>query len=229
MKNWKKYAFEFISIFVAVVAAFALDKWNSDRKDAVAEEKILREIINGLEQDKGDLKLNIQGHNVGIRACAYWRAAVLGDTVPVDSLMFMMQSLARDFISIQNPTGYQSLRSRGLELVKDDSLRSDIINLYEYDLAVLRKLEEDYGEMQFHARYQPTFHEVIAPSLRYGPQGWPVDLARPVVLTEADRQRMLLLLYKIESDRKFILHFYDRIEERVNEVVAHIERVLADR
>ncbi len=225
----KKYLFEFTSIFVAVISAFTLDKCNSDRRDARAEEKILQEIASGLTTDKNDILLNIHGHRTGIRAAHFWRAAVRGDSLSMDSLQFFMQALARDFISIQNPTGYQSLRSRGLELVAEDSLRSDIIGLYEYDLAVLRKLEEEYGEMQFHVRYQPIFHEVVGPHLQYNEAGTPVSFTQPMPLSGTDRQRMLLILWKMEQDRYFILAFYARMEQRINGVIDHIDRVLKKR
>ena len=46
--NWKRFGFESLSIFIAVVAAFALDNWNENRKEQLAESKILTEVYNGL-------------------------------------------------------------------------------------------------------------------------------------------------------------------------------------
>ena len=59
--KWKKYSFEFLSIFVALISAFALNNWNDNRKDSLAESKILLEILNGLEKDKKDIELNVKG------------------------------------------------------------------------------------------------------------------------------------------------------------------------
>lgn len=42
----KKFGFEFLSIFIGVFAAFALDSWNETRKDKYVEIKILSEINN---------------------------------------------------------------------------------------------------------------------------------------------------------------------------------------
>ncbi|WP_417612232.1 hypothetical protein [Owenweeksia hongkongensis] len=49
--SWRKNGFEFLSIFIAVVSAFALNNWNENRRDAHSENKILMEIYNGLEKD----------------------------------------------------------------------------------------------------------------------------------------------------------------------------------
>ena len=227
--GWKKYAFEFLSIFVAVIAAFALDKWNSDRKDAQAEEKILLEISHGLQKDLEDIRLNMAGHRDGMNACIYWRKVLTGEQAPADSLLQYTFSLTRDFIAIQNSSGYESLRSRGLELVQDDSLRSDIISLYEYDLKILAKLEEDYGEMQLHASYYPAFSALIAPHLRFSPSGVPSGLDLPLDLDTLARDRFLLDLWKIQQNRAFTHHYYGAVEQRIRAVDAHIGRILAER
>ena len=58
-KSWKRYGFEFLSIFVAVISAFALNNWNENRKGRDAEDKILAEIYNGLRKDLSDIDMNI--------------------------------------------------------------------------------------------------------------------------------------------------------------------------
>lgn len=227
--TWRKYAFEFVLVFVAVIAAFALSQWSSDRRDAHAEEKILREISRGLTKDLEDIHVNRTGHEQGLRACAFWQKVALGEAVIVDSLEMRMQTLTRDFISLQNGSGYQSLRSRGLELVTDDSLRSDIIALYEYDMAILTKLEESYGEMQFFALYQGLFSEVVGPHLRFSEQGRPIGLDLPLGSPEADRRRFLLALHRIEANRRFALRYYELVVQRITAVQAHIDEVLTAR
>ena len=59
--NWKKYALEFISIFIAVVSAFAINNWNDNRNNIISEQKILIEIKNGIEIDIQDFNGNIIG------------------------------------------------------------------------------------------------------------------------------------------------------------------------
>ena len=54
--KWKKYIIEFLSVFVAVVSAFALTNWNDNRKSSHSEQKILTEIRNGISIDKQDFE-----------------------------------------------------------------------------------------------------------------------------------------------------------------------------
>lgn len=67
--NFGRYTFEFLSIFVAVVSAFALNNWNDNRRDEYAAEKILLEIQHGLDKDLEDININIFGHQTGINSC----------------------------------------------------------------------------------------------------------------------------------------------------------------
>ena len=91
MKNWRKYAFEFFSIFVAVVSAFALNNWNNNRLEAYSEQKILQEIANGIELDISDLKNNQLGHRMSIRAIDKFKQLLRGDSLNQDTI-------ARDYI-----------------------------------------------------------------------------------------------------------------------------------
>ncbi len=220
--NWKKYGFEFLSIFIAVVTAFALNNWNDNRRDAHSENKILIEIYNGLEKDLEDIKLNISGHKDGISACNYFRGAFAGNNIKIDSLMVHYFNLTRDFVSIQNIAGYETLKSKGLELVANDSLRLEIISLYEYDYNTLRKLEEEYAEMQFQENYFKEINEVVAPYFNIDSNGNITGIDLPLNIQKDKRNELLLYLWKIQSNRIFILHYYSEIEQKINEVKEHI-------
>lgn len=84
--NWRRYLLEFLSVFVGVSMAFALTKWNEDRKIDRTELKILSEIRSGLNSDLEDLRINVFGHQAGLDACAYFRGLVMDSVYPTDSV-----------------------------------------------------------------------------------------------------------------------------------------------
>lgn len=221
--NWKTYTFEFLSIFVAVISAFALNNWNDNRRDRIAENKILTEISIGLEKDLEDIKLNAEGHKFGIKACNYFRKIASQQDVSSDSSLYHYFNLTRDFISIQNIAGYETLKSRGLELIQNDSLRQCIISLYEYDYSTLRKFEEEYVEMQFHESYFNRINEILGPKFQLNSSGNLRDISLPLNLTENEAKLLAIYLWKIEINRSFILQFYAEMEEKIKSV-----RVLID-
>ncbi|MEL6254072.1 MAG: hypothetical protein AAFR87_18835 [Bacteroidota bacterium] len=224
--NWKNYGFEFLSIFIAVISAFALTNWQENRRERKAEDKILIEILHGLEKDIEDVNLNMRGHKGGLRACAYWRRLINHESNSLDTLTQYYFALTRDFISIQNVSGYETLKSRGLELIEDDSLRFDIISIYEYDYEILLKFEEEYQEMQFHRSYYEEINKIIAPHLSFNETGEITGLKVPLKLNANERKLLLSYLWKISLNRNFILKYYADLKDKLEKLQIKIDKHL---
>jgi hypothetical protein len=222
--RFRNHAFEFFSIFIAVIAAFALDNWNDNRKNAQVEHSILVEIRNGLRLDIKDIEINKFGHEQGLKSVSFWSRILDGATPPPDSIMQGYFDLFRDFVSIQNRSGYESLKSNGLNLIKDDSLRFHIISFYEYDMENLRKFEEEYQEMQFHENYSHTFNEIMSPHFKFD-EGL-FDLEGSVSLSTNDKKRILLDLWQVSANRAFCLQYYNELETKTKDLITQIEDYL---
>ena len=225
-KNWRIIAIEFISVFTAVFLAFALNNWNENRRDNNAETKILKEISNGLKKDIEDIHINIGGHQKGILACKYWRKVIEGEAFDSDSIQVYYQSLTRDFVSIQNISGYETLKSKGLEIINNDSLRFKIISLYEYDFTTLKKFEETYYEMQFQQNYFKEINNMVSPFFVFNKAGSIEDIRFPDRLDRRTTNIFLSYLMKIEINRIFLLNYYSRIEQKVKWLLLDIENEL---
>lgn len=225
-RSWKKYLFEFLSIFVAVISAFALNNWNDNRRDNRAESKILTEILNGLEKDQQDVAINKGGHESGIRSCIFWRDIVLGKQANLDSVGQYYWNLTRDFTAIQNTSGYETLKSRGFELIDNDKLRAKIISLYEFDYQSLRKLEEEYYESQFQENYFMRINDMIAPNLIFDIKGNLKSIALPLKLSKTEKNLMLSYLWKIQINRYFIMSSYDEVKMKIEQLIEQIKQEL---
>lgn len=204
-KSFKSYLFEFLSILIAVLSAFALNNWNEGRKARLAEEKILDEVFQGLQKDLVDIEENMKGHELGQRSVAFFRELLDGSEPSQDSLFFYYISVFRDFVSVQNTSGYEALKSKGFEIVRDDSLRMDIISLYEYDYNILRKFEEEYAEMQYHSSYSADFNRILAPFFELDHRGRPMRIGGLHALPPADRNLLYLQLSLVETNRNLTL------------------------
>ncbi len=216
-QNWKKYAYEFLSILFAVILAFSLNNWNDNRRERRAGNKILAEIHHGLSKDIDDVRENLAGHKAGLRSCAFWLAALSGGEVDLnrDSLNMHYFALTRDFIAIQNRSGYETLKSRGLELIESDSLRTEVVSIYEYDYEVIIKLEEEYEEAQFHKNYFQELNKLISPNLNFDERGQIVGMKQPIKLSQKERELLNSYLWKIRSNRFFIMLAYRDMEKKI--------------
>lgn len=87
LTNWKKYLFEFFSIFLAVSLAFILDRWNDNRINGIAEHKILEEIYDGLERDSIDIANDEQYYKIAFKGLKYFSDVIDGKAVENDSLV----------------------------------------------------------------------------------------------------------------------------------------------
>ncbi len=221
--KWRKYLLEFLTIFIGVTLAFALTKWNEDRNRYESSEKTLLEIKNGLELDLTDFNINKIGHKRGISACNYFRAYLREEPIKKDSIDYKYRSLLRDLISIQNMSGYESLKSKGLELVENDSLRLEIITLYDFYYEALEKLEETYSENQFYDTYHTPISEMLAEYMVFDKDGRLVDLSPPIGLSKKEKNLLMHYLWKIEWNRNFTNDFYLMTEKKVKELIKHIE------
>ncbi len=130
-RNLKKYFFEFLSIFIAVTSAFALNTWNENRNDKQSERKILVEIKNSIQTDIKDFTVNIHGNNISLRADQIFRDLIGNKKINQDSISLMYTALFRDYIPIINRSAYESFKSNNLKTITNDSLRLQIIELYE--------------------------------------------------------------------------------------------------
>lgn len=214
---------EFLSIFIAVISAFALNNWNENRRDGQAATKILTEISNGLQKDLDDIRINMAGHKEGLNACKYWRKVLAQQNVDQDSLRRYYLGLTRDFFSAQNNSGYETLKSKGLELIENDSLRFDIISLYEYDYESLKTMEENYFEMQFQENYFEGFNQFIAPNFVFNERGDIASIKLPIRIGDIDKNILLSYLWKIELNRGFILRYYGDMELKIEDLTERID------
>jgi hypothetical protein len=197
LKNWRKYLFEFLSIFLAVTFAFILDRWNDDRKDSIAENKILEEIYKGLERDSLDIANDEQYFKIAFRGLKYFNQIIDGETIENDSLVTFYYLFSRESIVVQNKSGYESLKSRGLETIQNDSLRNKIINLYEVDYELARKFNEEYSEYKFMQNYFHKINDALAPNFEYDSTNNIEGIKLPLDLNEKERSLLKSYLWKI--------------------------------
>ncbi|WP_299317877.1 hypothetical protein [uncultured Maribacter sp.] len=226
IKNWKKYTFEFISIFIAVVSAFALNNWNDNRRDQKAETKILKEMSSGLLKDIADIENNVSGHETGIKACNYWRRIINEQEKNLDTLSVYYVTLTRTFFPVQNKAGYETLKSKGLELIKNDSLRFQIISLYEYDYYVLKRLEEDSPEMQFEDKYSEEINKILSKNFQFSVNGDIENLNLPLKLTDEEKQLFSTYLWQIQINRESMINYYDGVNSKIELLRNKIEEEL---
>lgn len=201
LRKLKKYLFEFLSVFFAIVFAFLLDQWNENKKERLAEKTILTEIYNGLERDSIDLDNDERSIKYNIKAAKYFRKITDNIKVDNDSLATYYFYLTRDFLTIQNTSGYETLKSIGLEIIENDSLRKTIIDLYEVRYNLYRKFTEEYDENKYLKNYFEKINNSIAPNFMYNTRGGIIGIKQPLNLKEKEKNLVKSYLWRLIINR----------------------------
>jgi hypothetical protein len=129
--NWAYAVGEIALIVAGVLIALAIDNWNQSRQDRRDELLILRQLCSELRTDSADAQFNI-GNVENARQSALLIKAHLEQGLPYsDSLDVHFGRLGLLPLHLRNAGAYQTLKSRGLDLISNDTLRTAITHLYE--------------------------------------------------------------------------------------------------
>lgn len=183
----------------------------------------MAEINNGLSLDLQDIDGNTSSHRQSIKACRYFRSLLQNEPVKQDSLGFHYIMLVRDYTSIMNLSGYQSLKSKGLEIISNDSIRLQILALYDYWYQIMYKLEETAAEMQVFQTYFYPINDMLNPYFEWDELGNLIAIQHPVPLSEAEKKELLSYLWRIEINHLYKLQRYQSLMEEVESLQQAIE------
>ena len=220
--NWKYILGEITLIFVGISLAIWFNNWNERMKLQRTEVRILKEVRTGLQADLKDLGTNLGGHQTALRAAEYIQDFYLGGPAEnADSLNLYLFLLTMDATSLINTAPYEYLKSKGISLITNDSLRRQITDLYEYQYAELRTIEEDFGPMQFYRNFAPQIRSLLKSRLEYSEATTIAVKPRGQRPSDIDIEFMLL----IRDIRVFRGIAVQKYRQRLAEVEALIEAI----
>jgi len=137
--NYLKYAIgEIILVVIGILIALQINNWNEERKLSIYERKTLIEIKNSLQRDLRLWKY-LLNERVSIKEKSI--PALLKKLQHPEVYKDSVLSKLKDYTGMQ--TGirfsydkgpYESLKSIGLDRIKNDSLRQKIVRMYEVTL-----------------------------------------------------------------------------------------------
>ncbi|MBQ4822077.1 hypothetical protein [Aquimarina sp. MMG016] len=224
--EWKKYVFEFLSIFIAVLSAFTLNKCNDNRAENFSEEKILKEIRNGIELDLKDFSGNKYGHTTSLKVTQMFRDLLQNKKVNQDSIALAYVLLFRDYAPIVNQSGYESLKASGLKTVKKDSLRFEIITLYDFYYKIITIIEDDVDEMKSFSNYFILMNDILKDYMVFDEKGQLVEIRQPIEISPSQKNEIFSYLWRLETNRNYKLRKYELVEEKMKLLKQHIEEEL---
>lgn len=123
---------EIVLVVIGILIALQINNWNENRKDSILELEILTNLND-------DIAFNILSINRVYSSDSLFAPSnrillgILMDPRSVydDSLQSHFGLISRYDIFSPRKMAYEALKAKGLEIIKNDSLRSQIIELYD--------------------------------------------------------------------------------------------------
>jgi hypothetical protein len=128
--DWKHVLGETVMIVFSILIALAANSWWQDREDRRTELEILREMRAALVLDREDLRSDLSAYTAVDRASHLLLEHVERGEPYSPALDTSFADLLVFRIHLSNSSPYESIRSRGLGLISNDSLRLGVIDFY---------------------------------------------------------------------------------------------------
>lgn len=132
--NFKKYALDFIVVFLGISVSFGLNNLNEKRKDRVSEKNYYENLLEDARQDLSNLENQIM-------VCEQRLDASNEILILVQNNSSIKEIVSNSFNAIRQMSNhfkpidatYEDLKSSGnLKLIQDNSLKNEILNYYSY-------------------------------------------------------------------------------------------------
>ena len=140
--EYLKYAIgEIVLVVIGILIALSINNWNENRKENIVEFKILQTLNNDLQTDILNIKGMIKSDSLVIESNKQL-IIVLKDNQSNynSSIDTMFGRINRYDVFFPQKDGYKFLNSKGLEILRNDNLKSEIVNLYDFQYALIAEI-----------------------------------------------------------------------------------------
>jgi len=133
------YFIEIIIIIIGILIAFYLTKYGEQLNRNQNEKDVINQIYFELQDNLKDLEQDFVVHKTGLFSNVRVIKFFDNRETLTDSLIMDFYWMTRDEYIFANTSGYENLKSFGINLIKDDSLRNLITLVYNHDFPRLSK------------------------------------------------------------------------------------------
>ena len=162
--DWFRYGFETLAVVVGILIAFALENWNAERKLLKTERNILIELQSNLNTNIANLEHDISVQIHGAKCIEYIIDHFDNRRPYNDSIPYYATTAEYAPDVVLTTSAFETLKSFGLELIKSDHLRWEVINLFEVAYPTLmqetKRLEDQLWPAVVVPMYQKHFRRV---------------------------------------------------------------------
>jgi hypothetical protein len=147
---------EIILVVIGILIALSINNWNENRKDVLREIKMLQDIYNDTNKNIANLDEGLLYTKIGKQSCIN----ILNYIDNQEVYTTKMNKDFASFLSYWDPdfteASFENLKNEGVNLISNDSLRNQIIEIFEIDMDIL-----DVSDLNSHSNYMSSVVDPI--------------------------------------------------------------------
>lgn len=136
-KRIPKYLFyasgEIILVVIGILIALQINNWNEEKKSSKFESEILKLISQNLERDSIMISIELKKAQLASKLTDRVLEAAKEKTYS-DSIPFWLGKIITFERFQSQSSGYEVLKSKGFDVIKNKNLQTDLISYYDSDL-----------------------------------------------------------------------------------------------
>jgi hypothetical protein len=219
--KYMRYAIgEILLVVVGILIALSINNWNEQNKLNIKERLILKEMENNLQSNINMLQNKIKSQNV-IRAniTALTNFIDGKQTLNSDSIYLFLERIRRLDQMEYNDAAYQSLKIIGFDVIRSDSLRFSIIDLFDNQYELHKNLNNTADLARYNSlnNYYENHFKVVD------------GLVVPNNMREIFKNQIFYNKLTLREDWKaFSVNISNRILEKSESLKSHIQKELLE-
>ncbi len=214
---------EILLVVIGILIAVQVNNWNVNNKVRAEELKLLKEMVNNLDSDIEDCIWNINKNQDLLKSnLAVLRQ--LEERIPLhDSLRTHYGNISYATTQRKNHSAYEYLKSRGMNLVQNDSLRRNIADVYSLRFRFIERKELEYDSyIQVNLVIPQLIGKIIVDDI--SKMGYPISLEELY-----DDEVFKGTLYTNVNAKRFMVARYENLKEAMESLKQQINEELRGR
>ena len=218
--KYLKYAIgEIILVVLGILIALSINNWNTKENERELEIKYLNQIKSSLENSELNLTESID-RNKEILKSGELLLEHLKDKRPLNDTIIRLFIIPQYDHSIRLSTAaFENLKSDGLSLISNDSLKIAIIDIYEQEIALIQNTFanqiENFNTSLVGPFYNKHFElDTKTNKLIYFPNNYE-DLLQ--------NREMTNMLSSVNGFRKYSIILYESVLEKIRKIIIKVD------
>jgi hypothetical protein len=219
-----KYALgEIFLVVIGILIALQLNNWNTNTKASIEELELLTEMKQNLESDLRDCIWNINKNQDLLESNLSVLNHLEAQTPLDDSLRSHYGNLLGTTTQLRNMAAYDHLKSKGMNLIRNNSLRQWITVVYSARYYYIEKKELQYDNMIQLNHVIPELNgKIIIDDV--SKKGYPINLEDLY-----DDYALKGTLRTNANVKEFMVNAYKNLEDDIQDLIDQIEAELKKR